>query len=144
MLKIRLTRTGKTNDPRFRIVVAEHTKPVKGKFIEIVGHHDPIHKKTVVKKDAIIDWLNKGALPSNRVAIILTNEGVKHKSIVIQKFNKKPKSKKDVNKDGATQKPATIPAENKVQVDENKDKEDEPKEVKIEDKKDAQADKSDK
>ncbi len=94
MLRIRLTRTGKRNDARFRIVVAEHTKPVKGKFISILGHYDPIHKDIVIKKEEILNWLDKGAKPSNKVAILLKNEGVKHKLIVIQKFNKKPKNKK--------------------------------------------------
>ena len=78
MLRLRLTRTGKRNDPRFRIVVAEHSRPVKGKFVAIVGHYDPIHKDIVIKKEEIKKWLDNGAKPSNRVAILLKNEGIKN------------------------------------------------------------------
>lgn len=99
MLKIRLTRTGKRNDPRFRIVVAEHTKPVKGKFVSIVGHYDPIHKKIVTKKEEITSWLKKGAKPSNRVAKLLKKEGIKHPLIVVKKFHKKPKVTKKASQE---------------------------------------------
>lgn len=113
MLKIRLTRTGKKNDPRFRIVVAEHTKPIKGKFVQIVGHYDPIHKDLVIKKEEIISWLDKGAKPTNRVSILLTKEGVKHNLIKIQKFNKKPKAKKGAKAEEA-QAPTAAPEEKKA------------------------------
>ena len=93
MLKIRLTRTGKKNDPRYRMVVAEHTAPIKGKFVSIVGHYDPIHKEVHLKNDEIISWLNKGAKPSNTVSKILTKEKIKHPSILFVQSHKKPKKK---------------------------------------------------
>jgi len=49
MLKIRLTRRGKKNRPFFRIVVAEKSAPIKGRFIEILGFLDPITKKSGFK-----------------------------------------------------------------------------------------------
>jgi len=41
MLKIRLQRTGRENIPTYRIVVADKRDPVKGKFLEVVGHYLP-------------------------------------------------------------------------------------------------------
>lgn len=94
MLKIRLTRIGKKKQPHYRLVVAEHTAPIQGKFVEIVGNYNPFTKKVVLEKEKITAWMDKGAKPSNIVAKILTKEGFKHKSIVIKKF--KAKSKKEL------------------------------------------------
>jgi small subunit ribosomal protein S16 len=141
MLRIRLTRIGKKNRAYFRIVVAEHSRPVKGKFIEILGHYDPIKKTLVVKKELVLDWLKKGAKPSNTVAKLLTKQGMKHKAIVITKFHKKPKTKgKKVPTSASTpsQAPkkdeAAKPKENK-EADKSEKKSEEKKKVKIEDKK---------
>ncbi len=41
MLVVRLQRTGRKNLPAYRIVVAEKARPVKGKYLEIVGHYLP-------------------------------------------------------------------------------------------------------
>ena len=41
VLRIRLTRVGRRNQPKYRIVVAEHARPVKGKFLDILGHYNP-------------------------------------------------------------------------------------------------------
>jgi len=70
MLRIRLTRKGKKNNPTYRIVVAEHTKPVKGKFIEILGNYNPTAnpKAINIKEDRVREWLKKGAKPSGAVA----------------------------------------------------------------------------
>lgn len=111
MLKIRLTRTGKKNRPHFRIVVAEHSRPVKGKFIEILGHYDPIKKIVVIKKDEIMKWLKNGAKPSNTVARLLQKEGLKHKAIIVQKFHKKPKMK-GKKTEGKTESVVLKPQEN--------------------------------
>jgi small subunit ribosomal protein S16 len=105
MLRIRLTRIGRKNRPHYRIVVAEHSSPVKGKFIAILGSYDPRNKKLQLKKDEAKNWMNKGAKPSNTVAKIFTKEGLKHKSIVIVKFHSKPKTeeKPEEKKTAATE-----------------------------------------
>jgi len=74
MLKIRLTRVGKKNKPYYRIVVCEHTKPVKGKFIEILGSYDPHQedkKGLVFKKDRIDYWVGNGAQLSPTIASLI-------------------------------------------------------------------------
>jgi small subunit ribosomal protein S16 len=124
MLRIRLTRVGKKNQPDYRIVIAEHSKPIQGKFISIVGNYNPKIKKVTLNKKEIEKWLGNGAKPSNTVAKILEKEGFKHKSIVIKKFNKKPKSKDgDVKTEPSKEsKPAeTAPVKEEVQVKNEKD-----------------------
>jgi len=98
MLKIRLTRTGKKKQPSYRIVVAEHTAPIQGKFIAIVGNYNPFSKKVVLNKEEIEKWMNNGAKPSNTIAKILQKEGLKHPSIVIKKFAAKSKKQLEAEK----------------------------------------------
>jgi small subunit ribosomal protein S16 len=78
VLRIRLTRTGKRSQESFRIVVAEHTSSVKGKYIELLGNYKPAtsDKDLVVKKDRIQYWISKGAKPSESVASLLKKHGV--------------------------------------------------------------------
>ncbi len=74
MLKIRLTRVGKKNRPFYRIVVCEHTKPIKGKFIEILGSYDPHQEDKlglVFKKDRVDYWVGNGAQMSDTVASLI-------------------------------------------------------------------------
>lgn len=117
MLRIRLTRVGRKNLPHYRIVVAEHTEPVKGKFIEILGNYNPLTKATVLDGKKALEWMNKGAKPSNMVAKILKRQGLKHKSIVIEEFHKKPKAEA---KKTETAKPASKPAETQEKPAETK------------------------
>lgn len=71
MVKIRLKRTGKKNDPCYRIVVADVRSPRDGKNIEIVGLYDPRRDAESVKMDRIDYWLGVGAKPTNTVADII-------------------------------------------------------------------------
>lgn len=91
MLKIRLTRVGKKHNPLYRIVVTEHTNPVKGKFLEIVGNYNPKTKELVINKEKVKDWMSKGAQPSNTVAKFLVKEKIENKSVVVKEFHKAPK-----------------------------------------------------
>lgn len=72
MLRIRLARTGRRNQPKFRLVVAEKARAVKGKFISVLGHYIPVgNKPFVVNKEAVLEWMKKGAQPSSSVAVLL-------------------------------------------------------------------------
>ncbi|HUS04103.1 MAG TPA: 30S ribosomal protein S16, partial [Dehalococcoidia bacterium] len=42
MVKIRLRRVGVKHKPSYRIVVADSRSPRDGRFIEIVGHYNPL------------------------------------------------------------------------------------------------------
>ena len=68
MLRIRLSRHGRTNRPFFRIVLTEHTKPVKSGYQQVLGWYDPINHKQDMDINAIKEWISKWAKPSERVA----------------------------------------------------------------------------
>jgi len=86
MLAIRLRRTGKKGQPFYRIVLTDERKSVYSSYLQMLGTYDPRSKKTVLDKEQVLEWLKKGAKPSNTMAKILEKEGLKHKSIVIKKF----------------------------------------------------------
>jgi small subunit ribosomal protein S16 len=79
VLKIRLQRSGRENIPFFRLVVAEHRKSAKGKFIEKLGTYNPVEKpwKFEVDTEKVFAWIKKGAKPSSTVARLLKSQGVK-------------------------------------------------------------------
>ena len=62
----------------FRIVVADSRSPRDGKFIEIIGHYNPIRqpKELVVKNDRARYWLGVGAQPSDTVVRLLKQVNV--------------------------------------------------------------------
>lgn len=78
MVKIRLRRTGKTKQPSYRLVVADSRSPRDGKFIEIIGHYNPIRQPKVleVKADRARYWLGVGAQPSDTVSKLLQRVNV--------------------------------------------------------------------
>lgn len=102
MLIIRLQRTGRENLPTYRLVVAEKARPVKGKFLEIVGYYLPARKTAVldVKKDRVEFWMQRGASLSNTAARLLLKEGIQGAERYIERYTKK-KSKKEVPPEAA-------------------------------------------
>jgi len=69
MLKIRLQRGGKKHQPFYRVVVAEHTSPVKGSFVEALGTYNPTlnPKEVKLQEDRIAYWMAIGAKPTATV-----------------------------------------------------------------------------
>ncbi|HYJ12594.1 MAG TPA: 30S ribosomal protein S16 [Thermomicrobiales bacterium] len=78
MIKLRLRRTGAKKRPSYRIVAAEHSSPRDGRFIEILGHYDPLTEPATVKINAerAQYWLSVGAQPTETVAGLLKRAGV--------------------------------------------------------------------
>lgn len=78
MIKLRLRRMGSKKRPFYRIVVAEHSSPRDGRFIEIVGHYNPLTEPAtvVVKAERAQYWLSVGAQPTETVAGLLKRAGV--------------------------------------------------------------------
>ncbi|MBA4336502.1 30S ribosomal protein S16 [bacterium] len=113
MLKIRLSRTGRKNYPSYRIVVAEHSAPIKGKFLEVLGHYIPNREPKVFEYDEkkIREWISKGAKPTDTVASLLKRHGVSGMEGFIEARNKKRKSKKAVEEAPAAPVAAAAPAE---------------------------------
>ena len=71
MLVIRLSRHGRKNLAVYRVVLSEHTKPVKFGYKEVLLSYDPINHLFKADVDTIISWISKGAQPSERVAKLL-------------------------------------------------------------------------
>lgn len=77
MLKIRLQRTGKVNDPYFRIIVTEHTnKAATGKPVEVIGSHDVQKGKVQINTEKVKYWLSVGAKATPTINNMLITEGI--------------------------------------------------------------------
>lgn len=114
MLTIRLSRTGKKVQPFFRIVVAEHSRPVQGKFKEVVGFYNPLTKQTEIKKERIEYWVSKGARPSDSAAALFKTNGLTG----MEKFIA-PRDKKRKKRNGEPE-PAPQAAAPAAEAEENK------------------------
>jgi small subunit ribosomal protein S16 len=75
-VKIRMTRTGATNDVSFRIVATDSRSPRDGKMLEQLGWYDPKRKGVnfSMKMDRVEYWISKGAKPSDLVAVLLRKQ----------------------------------------------------------------------
>ena len=82
MLKIRLQRIGKKNQPSFRVVLVEHTFRPQGKYIEDLGSYNPKSKQKQFNKDRILYWISKGAQVSPTMHNFLVDEKIIDKAKV--------------------------------------------------------------
>ena len=78
MVKIRLRRMGGKKKPFYRLVVADSRSPRDGRFIEHLGYYDPLTEPVNVKIDVekTMQWLQKGAQPSDSARSLLKREGI--------------------------------------------------------------------
>jgi small subunit ribosomal protein S16 len=122
MLKIRLTRIGKRNDPHFRIVVIPSRAKRDGKVIEYIGYLNPKNKEVKLNVKRAKYWLSVGAKPTDTVIGILA----KHKlAKPLPRPDRPPKKKKkEIKKEAKEVQPKK---EEKV---EKKSKKEKPKEEK--------------
>ena len=76
-VKLRLMRMGKKKQPTYRVVVADSRSPRNGRFIEILGTYEPRLEPSGVQIDTgkAVDWLRKGAQPTDRVQLLLEQTG---------------------------------------------------------------------
>lgn len=79
--KIRLSRHGKAHKAFYHIVVADGRAPRDGKFIEKIGTYNPITMpaEIVLDFDRALDWIQKGAQPTDTARAILSLKGVLYK-----------------------------------------------------------------
>ena len=76
-VKMRLKRMGAKKSPFYRVVVADSRSPRDGKFIELIGTYNPLVTPAEVNlnEELALDWLNKGAIPTDTVKNILSKAG---------------------------------------------------------------------
>ena len=88
--KMRLQRHGKKGQPFYHIVIADARAPRDGRFIEKIGTYNPVAQPAQINInfDKALDWLNKGAQPTDTVRSILSQKGVllkKHLLVGVKK-----------------------------------------------------------
>ncbi len=98
--KIRLARGGSKKRPYYRIVVANSRAPRDGDFIEKVGTYNPLLAKDsegriTLKSDRISYWLERGARPSDRVAIFIEKAGIELPAYLKTEIEKNKLSRKE-------------------------------------------------
>ena len=80
-LKIRLSRGGSKKRPFYKVVVADSRSPRDGRFIEKVGHFNPLLPKDNPERlnldlEKIKEWLDKGAKPTEKLGRFLGEANV--------------------------------------------------------------------
>jgi len=74
-VRIRMKMLGRKHRPYFRIVAIDHHQPRNGRVIEELGSYDPMIKDTdarvQLEPDRIKYWMSVGALPSEKVAVLI-------------------------------------------------------------------------
>ena len=98
-VRIRLSRGGAKKRPFYRIVIADSRRARDGKFIDQVGTYNPMLPKDSPERvkidvEKVKDWMTKGAQPSDRVTIFLSNLGIVEKPIITEKTKKHLPKKK--------------------------------------------------
>ena len=80
--KIRLQRFGKKGQPFYHIVIADGRAPRDGKFIEQIGSYNPLTIPATIdiNMDKAVNWLQKGATPTDTVKAILSYTGALYKN----------------------------------------------------------------
>ncbi len=73
MLKIRLKRLGAKKAPTYRIIVINSTTKREGKPIQELGHYNPKTKVMKLDKVSALEWVKKGAQPTETVAYLIKN-----------------------------------------------------------------------
>lgn len=96
VLIIRLQRIGRENLPAYRLVVAEKARPVKGNYLEILGHFLPARDPSVFEceKERITFWMKRGAALSETAARLLKKQGIDGTEKYIKRYAKR-KSKSE-------------------------------------------------
>jgi small subunit ribosomal protein S16 len=86
-VKIRLRRMGAKKRPTYRFVATDSRMPRDGRFIEILGHYNPIEKPATVKvnEEKVFYWLKQGAVPSDTAKGLFKQIGLLRKWEMVQK-----------------------------------------------------------
>ncbi|MBU6156333.1 MAG: 30S ribosomal protein S16 [Alphaproteobacteria bacterium] len=115
MLKIRMSRGGTKKRPFYKIVVADARCPRDGRFIERLGHYNPLLPKDNVERvkfdlDRMKYWLSQGAQPSDRIERFLADVGLAKKKTSFNDPSKSAPRKKAQERLAAEKKDAEAAA----------------------------------
>jgi small subunit ribosomal protein S16 len=89
-VKIRLTRRGRKKAPFYHVVIADSRAPRDGRFIESIGKYNPNTNPATIELDfdKALDWLQKGAQPTDTTRAILSYKGVMMKKHLLEGVKK--------------------------------------------------------
>jgi small subunit ribosomal protein S16 len=99
-VKIRLARRGRKASPIYHVVVADSRAPRDGKFIEKLGIFNPNTNPATIDLDfdKALDWLQKGAQPTDTCRNILSTRGVLMKKHLLEGVKKGAMSEDEAEK----------------------------------------------
>lgn len=107
MVKIRLKRLGNKKNPLYRIVVINDVQKREGAPIAELGNYNPKTKEMKMNKALALEWISKGAQPSETVAYLIKNcddEGkLVYKEKTEKKLSKKAIAKLEAEKEAKAQ-----------------------------------------
>ena len=103
--KIKLQRRGAKNKPFYRVVVQDESRSCASRVIEVLGQYNPLLEPStfVADKDRTLAWIAKGAMPTEKVRILLGKAGILPPIDLASLPKRKPKGEK---KEEAPGKPA--------------------------------------
>ncbi len=113
-LKIRMARRGTTNRPFYHIVAADSRKPRDGAYLEKLGTYNPLlpsdnPQRVTLEAERIKHWLSVGAQPSERIAKILSQNGLGKAPVITEKPKKSaPKKKAQERAEAKAEKEAAL------------------------------------
>ena len=117
---IRLMRAGAKKRPFYRMVAADSRRQRDGRFLEILGHYNPLTQpyELMVHKDRVQLWLDRGAQPSEQAASLLRSLGIAPRRAMKAKTADaapaKPAAKKQAKKRAAPKKLSARKVEKKA------------------------------
>jgi small subunit ribosomal protein S16 len=114
-LKIRLARAGTKKRPFYHVVVADSRMPRDGRFIERIGHFNPLLAKDATDRlkldlDKVKAWLAKGALPTDRVLRFLDDAGLMKRAKRNNPQRAIPRKERKAQAEAAAKGPGAAPA----------------------------------
>lgn len=94
MVKIRLSRQGRVHLPSYKIVVVNAREKRETMFVDIIGSYSPITKEIIIDKEKSLDWMKKGAQPTETVKRLMIKKDILPKETTKKVYSKKPGKKK--------------------------------------------------
>lgn len=87
-VSLRLSRGGSKKRPYYKVVVSNSRAPRDGKYLEQLGTYNPLLAKDDENRVRLIEdrvryWLSVGAQPTERVARLLDNKGIKERKVTL-------------------------------------------------------------
>ena len=102
MVKIRLRRMGMKRTPHYRVVVINSREKREGRPIEELGFYNPKTKEMRLNKEAALEWIKKGAQPTETVQYLINNcnedGSLNYQKKEVEKISKKAQAKLEAAK----------------------------------------------